>query len=271
MRYVATMASHPPRFKFLLDSLPTITRQTVKPEHIVVYISKEHKKYLRPSIITKLPKKVDFVFLDRDLRPLNKLLPALKEFDIPIITFDDDIYHHSELCERLLVQHDVFPNALIANVGIEVGFKDHKLTPFKTWKSRVSSLGYPSPFLLNASGHGTLFHRNHFVDDVYDVNSFEELSYSRMDAWVHFHSVRNGSYTHVLPNKIDTRKLEISDSQAVALHKENRSKHDKIFAALEERYGNLWDIMHDPSTQDEQSSWVKMKRWISLQKTIDIF
>jgi hypothetical protein len=265
MRYVATVASHPPRFQFLPESLPTISRQTVKPEHLIVYIAKEHKKYLRPSIIAKLPQKTEIVFLDRNLRPANKLLPALKEFDIPIITFDDDIYHHSELSERLLVQHEIFPNALIANVALEIGFKDHQITPFKTWKSRVPSLGYPSPFFLNASGHGTLFHRNHFVSDVYDEDAFEELSYSRLDAWTHFHSVRNGSYTHVIPNKIDTKKLEITDSQQVALHKENRTKHDKIFAALEERYGNLWEIMHDPATQDEENSWVKVKKWLSLQ------
>jgi hypothetical protein len=266
MRYIATMASHPPRFRFLADSLPTITKQTVKAEHIVVYIAKQHKKYLRPSIITKLPKKTEIVFLDRDLRPGNKLIPALKEFDIPIITFDDDIYHHKELCERLLIQHEVFPNALIANVALETGFEDHELTPFRTWKSRVNSLGYPSPFFLNASGHGTLFHRNHFVDDIYDEDTFKELCNSRLDAWTHFHSVRNGSYTHVLPNRIDTRKLEILESQAVALHKENKSKHDKIFASLEERYGSLWDIIHDPLNHDDENAWVKLKKWLSLQR-----
>jgi hypothetical protein len=266
MEYVASMASHPPRFKFLIDSLPTIAKQTIKPEHIVVYVAKNHKKYLRPSILTKLPKRTEFVFVNKDLRPFNKLFPALKQFDIPIITFDDDIYHHPELCERLLIQHDIFPNAVIANVGIEIGFQDHELTPFRTWKSRVPSLGYPSPFLLNASGHGTLFHRNHFVDDVYDKETFMEISHSRMDAWVHFHSVRNGSYTHILPNRIDTKKLEIENSQTVALHKENKTKHNEIFAALEERYGSLWDIMHDPATQDEKSAWVKMKSWLSLQR-----
>jgi hypothetical protein len=265
MSYIASVASHPPRFRFLSQSLSSISRQTIKPEHLVLYIYKNHKKYLRPSIFSQLPKRTEIVFLDRDLRPANKLIPALKDFDLPIITFDDDIIHHPELSERLLVQHDIFPNAVIANVALEVGFENHELTPFKTWKSRVPSLGYPSPFFLNASGHGTLFHRNHFVEDIYDEDSFEELSYSRLDAWTHFHSVRNGSYTHVLPNRIDTRKLEIVDSQGFALHKENRSKHNKIFAALEERYGNLWDIMHDPFNQDEQSPWVKLKKWLSLQ------
>lgn len=266
MEYVATVASHPPRFHFLVESLPTIYRQSVKPEHLIVYISKHHKKYLRPSVVTKLPRKTEIVFLNTDLRPGNKLIPALKEFDMPIITFDDDIYHHEELSERLLIQHEIFPNAVIANVAIEIGFKGRELTPFRTWKSRVGSLGYPSPFLLNASGHGTLFHRNHFIEDIYDTETFKELCHSRLDAWTHFHSVRNGSYTHVLPNRIDTKRLEIPHSQNFALHKENRKRHDMIFASLEERYGNLWEIIHNPDNQDDESAWVKVKKWLSLQK-----
>jgi hypothetical protein len=266
MRYVATIASHPPRFKFLADSLPTITKQTIGAEHVILYIANQHKKYLKPSIINNLPKKIEIVFLEKDLRPANKLISALRDFDIPIITFDDDIYHHPEISERLLVQHEIFPNAVIANVALEIGFENKRTTPFKTWKSRVKSFGYPSPFLLNASGHGTLFHRNHFVEDVYDEAAYKELSYSRMDAWVHFHSVRNRSYTHVLPNGIDTRLLEISNSQTVALHKENRIKHDKIFTALERKYGRLWDIIHDPLNQDKESPWVKLNNWLSLQE-----
>lgn len=244
MSYVASIASHPARFKFLTDSLPTIEKQTITPEHFVLYIAKEHQNYLRPTIIQQFPKTLEVVFLERNLRPANKLLPALKEFDFPIVTFDDDIYHHPGLSERLLTEHEVFPDALIANVALEIKFIDKEIAPFKTWKSRVPSLGYPSPFLLHASGHGTLFHRNHFVKDVYDEDTYERLSHSRADAWFHFHSVRNGSYTHVLPNNIDTKSLEIPKSQNVgALHRENRSKHNKIFAGLEQEYGSLWNIM----------------------------
>ena len=118
-KVIVSLTSFPARLPYVWLVVECLLRQTVKPDVIVLYLSKE-----QVSDMTKVPKKLieqqgrglKICLCEDDLRIHKKYYYAFQEYpnDI-VITVDDDLFYPSDFIENLLMAHQEHPDCIIAN------------------------------------------------------------------------------------------------------------------------------------------------------------
>jgi hypothetical protein len=226
--YVITLSSIPPRFDGLHLTLESLLAQTVKPERVIVYLSREYRRFPEwDGSLPKVPEGVEIRLVDEDYGPATKLLPALKEFagqDIDILFCDDDQIYRPYIAERLLKARAKRPNDMIAispmadylppeGQAKRKAFARPKVlrlwrvthVPFhihRHWRrfvSWVTGRPYEEPArrLMMRSGYadgcegwmGILVRPDFFPDEVYDIPDF---AWPVDDVWFSGHATRMG-------------------------------------------------------------------------------
>ncbi len=79
--YVITLSSIPPRFSGLHLTLESLLSQTVRPERVILYLSRHYRRFPDwDGALPEVPEGVEIRLVEEDYGPATKLLPALKEF-----------------------------------------------------------------------------------------------------------------------------------------------------------------------------------------------
>jgi hypothetical protein len=105
---VVSLTSFPARFGKLHNCLKALIGQQVKPDQLVLYLSREEcTGQSLPEAITSLQKfGLTIRYTDTNHRSLNKVVHALKDFPSSIVvTCDDDKLYPSDWLQRLLAGH----------------------------------------------------------------------------------------------------------------------------------------------------------------------
>lgn len=105
----------------LFQTLQSITKQTLKPEKIFVYLSEEpsffddgfKEKQITEAKLSNLIRNNSIIEINwgKEMGPLGKLLPLLKdkwEEDCIIITIDDDTVYDSDLVKNLVKDYNEY-------------------------------------------------------------------------------------------------------------------------------------------------------------------
>ena len=100
---VVSLTSHPPRFKFLALTLRCLLCQTIRPDHLVLWIAREDKALLPASVLALQKHGLEIGFVE-DMKSYKKLIPALQTygFDINHVIVDDDMFQAPTWLETLL-------------------------------------------------------------------------------------------------------------------------------------------------------------------------
>ena len=239
-RYVLSITSHPARFDALAHMLPTLRNQILQPEKIYLNIFSGDAVVL-PKSIRELASTGFITIVEvEDLGPGKKLIPTLSyEKSLPIIAIDDDLILTPDLSLQLMIQHSLYPDAIIASRTHHITRnEDGSLQPFTQWQKSYDLSDGPSPDLLATSGAGTLFPAGSLHSDATDVTKYRELAFHTDDLWWYFQARRQGTLVRRLPGY---RELEfIPESQEVGLwNTGNKSRNDENLALLIKEYGDL--------------------------------
>lgn len=118
-KVIVTLTSFPARLSYVWLVVECLLRQTIKPDVIALYLSRE-----QVPDMTKVPKRLieqqrrglQIHLCDGDLRSHKKYYYAFQEYpnDI-VITVDDDLFYPSDFIENLLKAHIEQPDCIIAN------------------------------------------------------------------------------------------------------------------------------------------------------------
>jgi hypothetical protein len=114
-KFEVSVTSHPARFDALAIALTALRTQILQPQAINVFIAQADLVALPDSI--KQLEKSGYIKIEscEDLGSGKKLIPALsKQGKVPIITIDDDLYFENDLFLHLMINHYLYPNAIIA-------------------------------------------------------------------------------------------------------------------------------------------------------------
>jgi len=199
--YVISLTSHPARFDTLDQSLKSLLEQRLIPRKIYLNIAEID--------IVKLPVAIKSLELGgilkinpcSDLGPGKKLIPTLKAEDsLPIIVVDDDLIFETDLTLKLMIQHHLSPNSVIASRvhKIEIEF-DGKLSSYSKWRKNYALSDGPASDLFATSGAGTLYKKEFFHKDVMDEATYKDLCFHTDDLWWYVQSKRVGVKTKRLP------------------------------------------------------------------------
>lgn len=121
--YIISLSSIPPRFADLGDTLESLLAQTVKPERVILYLSRQYQRFPEwDGTLPHVPKGVEIRLVDEDFGPATKVLPAVLEFagdDFEILFCDDDQVYRPHLAEHLLRARAVRPKDVVAVSGMQ--------------------------------------------------------------------------------------------------------------------------------------------------------
>jgi len=199
--HVISLTSHPARFSTIDQSLKQLLGQRLIPKKVYLNIAE--------ADIDKLPKSVRDLESEgvlkinscSDLGPGKKLIPTLKlEENLPIIVVDDDLVFETDLTLKLMVQHHLSPNNIVASRVHKIIFEaNNNVSSYGKWIKNYSLSNGPASDLFATSGAGTLYKKEFFHKDVMDEATYKDLCFHTDDLWWYVQSKRIGVKTKRLP------------------------------------------------------------------------
>ena len=238
-KFEVSVTSHPARFNALALSLKALKSQILQPQSINVFIAETNIAVLPDSI--KELEESGFIKISpcEDLGSGKKLIPALKvQSNLPIITIDDDLYFENDLFLHLMINHYLYPDAIIAARVHQLAVNDsNDVLPFSTWHKHYDLSEGPSNDLMPTSGAGTLFPPKAMHEDASNAALYTELSHNTDDLWWYFQARRKGTLVRRLSG-LDHLNF-IDSTQDDGLWKNgNQDRNEVNLKALLAQYGN---------------------------------
>lgn len=134
---IVSVTSYPGRIGVVWQVIETLKRQSLRPEKILLWLSKEQFPSDNdvPSTLLSLRDDVfEIRMVEGDIRSHKKYYYAMQEYpDKTIITFDDDIYYHPDVVKRLVFTSLKYKRCIISNVTNQLQYEGECLKPYKDW------------------------------------------------------------------------------------------------------------------------------------------
>lgn len=246
-KIVLSFTTFPPRIDTVWQTAYTLLNQTVKVDHVILWLAREQFESLDtlPDSLKRLKKYgLEIKFCD-DLRPHKKYYYAMQEYpDAIVITVDDDVYYPSFLVERLYSKHQEFPDAICCNwAHLIKKSNDGKILPYNKWEKGVSGFDDKPSFSLNQVGYEGVLYPPHSLDSrCFDKDLLCKLSLNADDLWLKAMSYLHGTKV-VRANDVAYRYFGILKSQKVALNTSNcgQNKNDEAIEKITTYFPELED------------------------------
>lgn len=210
---IVSLTSFPARINEVWKVIECLKRQTVLPEKILLWLSKEQfptDESVPPNLLDLQDNLFQIRFVDGDIRSYKKFYYALKEYpEKTLITCDDDQFYDPNLVKRLLDNSKRHPGCIISNKTLKIVFNEEgELMPYTKWEIRRQ----PG---LNADnlqiGVGGVLYPPHCLDEmVLREDLFLSLSPLADDIWLnvmarlsHTPVVQASPIVLTLPIKLD--------------------------------------------------------------------
>lgn len=184
---VVSLTSFPARIEKVWMVIEIIKRQTILPEKIILWLSREQFPTIE-SIPSNLLDRQDDLFeirvVDGDIKSHKKYYYSSCEFsDSHILLIDDDIFYPLDMIERLLKAYQNNPQAVICQYGYIMNFDENGLLlPYRSWKQLTTNSKDKNLFF--GSGGGTLFTPSKLYQDLTNKDLFLSLTPSADDIWL---------------------------------------------------------------------------------------
>ncbi len=219
---VITLTSYPKRFSFVHLTIVSLLHQTIKPDSIILWLSKEESSIdTLPKALLGLRKRgLTIKYVDGNLKSYKKLVYAVQEYpDALLITCDDDIIYENDVIESLILTHKEFPESIVANRCVRLEkLSKTSLKPYHTLKLATS---YGPSFNLLPTGVGGVLYPPGFLHaDVVKQELFVTLSPSADDVWFKAMGMLNNRKIVLAKRKMEPTQ-HIRDSQKDALWRIN--------------------------------------------------
>lgn len=137
-RIIVTLTSFPARISRLWLVIETILHQTVKPDMLILWLSEKQFQSMEcvPKSLRSLQRRgLQIRIMPGDVRSHKKYCYCLEQYpDDILITIDDDVFYDTHLIERMMVEHEHNPLAIITNHAHRMTYtEDGHLKPYQEW------------------------------------------------------------------------------------------------------------------------------------------
>ena len=236
-KYILSLTSFPARFASLPELISSLKNQTLPPVEIHLNIAKSEIGQLTQSVRNHLEVAGIKIFEVSDIGPGKKLIPTLNRTDFPVIVIDDDLIIEPDLTLKIMIQHNLYPNSIIASRAHHVTVeKSGAIQTFTQWDKQWSESNGPENEMFATSGAGTLFTKELLHPEALDEDLYAELSFHTDDLWWYFQARRIGVNVRRVPG---VRPLNfIPDTQEQGLWRTGNKERNEInLIRLLDKYG----------------------------------
>lgn len=240
---IVSFTSFPARIDNVWQVVECMLRQTVLPERIILWLSKDQfpeTESLPYSLKERLGDIFEVRFVDGDIRSHKKYYYVSKEYkDNLVFLIDDDIYYPTDIIEKSLACYKEKTGVVVSNYSrIIVYDKDGKHQPYACWKDNNKAQSGRDVFL--GTGGGTLLRFSELYKDVSNIELALSLTPTADDVWINTMIRLAGLKIVTLSNGFF---LPIENAGNETLHSLNlgQSMNDKQIEAIENKYGYCFD------------------------------
>lgn len=220
-RIIVSFTSFPARIDRVYIVVMCMMRQTVRPDKIIIWLSKEQFNGVAvPESLTKLVGDVlEIRMVDKDFRSHKKYCYAFKEFkDDIVVLIDDDIYYPSTMIESLVRGLESHPQSVICQYGSLMKYNDDGTLPsYITWWKEKRESCFSNDFFFGTGG-GSLFLPNRIDKTILDTELAIKLAPFADDIWVNALVRLSGLSIFKVECGL---LLQMSEQQKTALKKQN--------------------------------------------------
>ncbi len=240
-KVIVSLTTFPARIDSVWLTLFSMTEQSVKPERIILYLSKlefpDKDKDLPKKLIWFKKKGLEICYVEDNLKPHKKYYYAFEAYrNRSIITIDDDLYYPSDTIERLLRISNVFPNCVCANRASKIAFNSLGVVPYKEWKPVRTTWQENGQFIAIGCG-GVLYPASFRPPKLFEKETLNKTAPDADDLWLKAHQVLNN--INVAVGDYFPHPMVIPKSQKVSLMRTNAGgvgKNDIQWAKLDEEF-----------------------------------
>lgn len=235
---IVSLTSFPKRIPTLHLVIECLLRQTVKPDKIVLYLTRAQVPSidLLPSSLLNLRHRgLEIQLCPDEIRSHTKYFYAMQQYpeDI-VITVDDDLFYRSDLIESLIKNHKVHPDAIIANWTKEIIPEKKKYTQ---WPDNSVPHENRRQLLL---GVGGVLYPPHSLDkDVFDVDKIKKLSLTADDVWLTAMARKKETPIYFSGYKYNYLPVAIRNNET--LISGNYVRNQQWIEKIAEVYPGIWD------------------------------
>ena len=187
---IVSLTSIPSRIENLHLVIKSILCQSLKPEKVILWISKEDFENLDclPKSLLDLQKtNFEIKWCDDNLKPHKKYYYAFKEYkDKYIVTIDDDVFYRKNLIKNLMKYSIKFNNCIICTRAHKITFdKFHNnILPYNKWEYETKDFLNPSHMICATGVGGILYPPNLFDNEIFNKNAIKKYCLNTDDLWL---------------------------------------------------------------------------------------
>jgi hypothetical protein len=239
---IVSLTSHGNRVHDAHLAIESIMQQTVLPNRIVLWLSKDEfqGKTLPIALQRQVERGLEIAYCE-DLRSYTKLIPSLKRFpEACIITVDDDLAYRPDLLEKLIRSHISHPSDICASrIHRIVLDAAGRPVPYDNWNLCFEECPEENNLVFFTGCGGVLYPPDCFPEEVFNREVYLNVCPSADDVW--FNAMRLLGGIRVTKVYSPTRKgdyLELPSSFVNPLWETNqKTDNDLAIAAVYGRYG----------------------------------
>lgn len=184
---IVSMTSFPARTKQVPYCIATIMRQTVKPNRIILWLSKEEfqdEEQVRRQLEKLVQRGLEIRFCD-NLRSHKKYYYSMLEnTDAIVITMDDDVYYPPDTLERLLQESKIHSNAIVCNMAKIVNKQEGQILPYNEWPAVSEYTTNENKLVCPIGVGGVLYPPNALSENIFNKEDIKSLCYHTDDLWL---------------------------------------------------------------------------------------
>jgi hypothetical protein len=235
---VVSLTSYPPRFATLATTLKCLLMQSVRADHVELWIAEKDLAVL-PRAVLDLQAHGLSIRSCRDIRSYKKIIPALAAHPgAMIVTADDDACYWPAWLEQLLEAYDPAANEVLCHRGHRMELRPDGLpAPYRTWAFETADTS-PSSATFPTGLGGVLYRPGILPAEVMREDLFSRLCPTGDDIWLYWMAALNGArFRKVGPRR---RFILWRGGQEVALYNHNvvgEDGNDVQIAAMIRAYG----------------------------------
>lgn len=222
---VVSLTSFPGRIGIVHLAICDILSQSIPPDRVVLYLSREQFPKRMSEMPSSLKVLVDenkliIKFVDDDLRAHKKYFYAFKEYaGSIIITIDDDLRYNRFMIERLVASHYRNPRSIIATrVHLITGdLKKNTISAYSAWRKEYNGwIDEPSHQLFATHGAGTLFPPYSLnLERLCNAEDIKNLCLLADDLWLKINEVLSNTQIVLAAPHIKLDLIEGSQDEAL--------------------------------------------------------
>lgn len=207
-----SFTSFPARIDNVWKVVESLKNQTVMPEKIILWLSKEQfpdEESLPQSLLSERDALFEIRLVDGDIRSHKKYFYTLREYaDKSFITCDDDVFYDPNMIRRLVEASRLFPGCVIANHTHKLVFESSgEISSYMNFVGDIKP--YSSDNLIQIGIGGVLYPPHCLHEMVIEQDLFMRLAPLADDIWLNVMARLKG--TPIVQSSKDVLSLPVVD------------------------------------------------------------